>query len=167
MGSCRPDSRSRRVTSKPSMSGSMTSRTTRSGLRSDALMMAERPSLATDTSNPAKRSEASAMAGSAVTRESVERIPGSLLGVARTRSPLTPLGGGKRASEDGEVVGVDDPVCVALLGEEPLAVGGEVGVHRVAGDHRVEVRGAAVTLGPEHAAKALGLLLARAERPGH
>ena len=36
------------------------------------------------------------------------------------------------------VVGVDDPVGVALLGQEPLAVRGEVRVDRVAGDHRVE-----------------------------
>ena len=89
------------MTSKPSMSGSITSRTTRSGLRSEALMIADRPSLATATSNPANRnevasssrmlgsssttsSEASAIAVS-VTLEIVVRIPGSLLGATQTR----------------------------------------------------------------------------------
>src|SRR3954463_11618140 len=58
-----------------------------------------------------------------------------------------------------DVVRVDDPVGVALLGEEPLPVGGEVGVDGVAGDDGVEVRGAPVTLGSQHPAEALGLLL--------
>ena len=40
-------------------------------------------------------------------------------------------------------LGVDDPVGVALLGEEPLPVLGEVGVDGVARDDRVEVRGRA------------------------
>jgi len=43
-------------------------------------------------------------------------------------------------------VGVEDLVRVALLGEEELAVGGEISVAAVAGDERVEVRGRAVAL---------------------
>ena len=74
---------------------------------------------------------------------------------------------GGRSAGVQHVVGVDDPVGVALLGEEPLPVGGEVGVDGVAGDDRVEVRGAPVALGPQHPAEALGLLLAGAERAGH
>ena len=55
-------------------------------------------------------------------------------GVAGTAGLL--LGGVGRP----EVVGVDDPVGVALLGQEALAVGGEVRVDGVAGDDRVEAR---------------------------
>ena len=64
-----------------------------------------------------------------------------------------------------EVLRVDDRVGVALLGEEPLPVGGELRVDGVAGDDRVEVRGPAVGLRPQQPAEPLGLLLARAERP--
>ena len=69
--------------------------------------------------------------------------------------------------EGAEVVGVDDAVGVALLGEEALPVRGEVRVDGVAGDDGVEAGGTSVGLGPEHPAEALGLLLARPERAGH
>ena len=46
-----------------------------------------------------------------------------------------------------EVVRVHDPVCVTLLREEALTVGGEVRVDRVAADDRVEVSRAPITLG--------------------
>ena len=58
-----------------------------------------------------------------------------------------------------QVARVDDPVGVALLGEEALAVSGEVCVDGVAGDNTVEVRGAPVTLGPQDSAEPLGLFL--------
>src|SRR5665647_3905260 len=52
------------------------------------------------------------------------------------------------------VVCVDDPVGVALVGEEALTVSCEVGVDGVARDHAVEVRGAAVDLGPQDSPEA-------------
>ena len=55
-----------------------------------------------------------------------------------------------------DVVGVDDPVRVALLGEEPLPVRGEVLVDGVAGDDGVEARGVPVCLGPQDPARAAG-----------
>ena len=63
----------------------------------------------------------------------------------------------------GEVLGVDDGVGVALLGQEALAVGGVLLVGGVAGDDRVEVGLAAVLLGAHDPPEPLGLLLARAE----
>src|SRR3954470_17392209 len=51
----------------------------------------------------------------------------------------------------GQVVGVDDRVRVALLGEEPLPVSGVLGVEGVAADHRVEVRLTTVGLRPQDA----------------
>ena len=63
-------------------------------------------------------------------------------------------------SGGGDVVGVDDPVGVALLGQEPLPVLGEVGVDGVARDDRVEPCGTLVRLGAQQPAEALGLLLA-------
>ena len=62
------------------------------------------------------------------------------------RPPAASAHLGDRRPED--VVGVDDPVRVALLGEEPLPVGGVLGVEGVARDHRVEVGLPAVGLGP-------------------
>ena len=56
---------------------------------------------------------------------------------------------------------------IALLGQEELAIGGEVLVARVAGHQRVEVRQQAVALGAQDAAQALGLFLPRAERARH
>jgi hypothetical protein len=47
------------------------------------------------------------------------------------------------------VVGVDDPVRIALLGEKPLPVRCVVLVESVAGDDGVEAGGAAVVLGPQ------------------
>src|SRR5260370_1073279 len=67
------------------------------------------------------------------------------------------------AGED--VVGVDDAVGVALLGQEALAVGGVVLVEGVAGDDRVEAGTGPGGLGAEHPAQALRLLLPRAVRP--
>ena len=52
---------------------------------------------------------------------------------------------------------------VALLGQEELAVGGEVLSRGVARDQRVEVGQLAVGLRAQDAAQALRLLLARAE----
>ena len=69
-------------------------------------------------------------------------------------------------SGGGDVVGVDDAVGVALLGEEPLPVLGEVRVDGVAGDDRVEAGGTTSpwsALGAQQPAQALGLLLAGAE----
>src|SRR4051794_241423 len=65
------------------------------------------------------------------------------------------------------VVGVADGVGVPLLGQEALAVGGEVGVDGVAADDRVEVRGLALGLRAEQSAEPLRLLLAGAERARH
>ncbi len=65
-----------------------------------------------------------------------------------------------------QLVGVDDPVRVALLGQEALAVRREVLVDGVAGDDRVEARLVPVRLRPQHPAQPLGLLLARAEGAG-
>src|SRR4029450_2250722 len=59
--------------------------------------------------------------------------------------------------------GVDQLVGIALLGQEALAALGELGVVGVPADHRVEAGAAAVGLGTEDAAEALGLLLAAAE----
>ena len=70
----------------------------------------------------------------------------------------------RRRDQPIELFGVDDVVAVALLGQEQLAVGGEVLVARLAGDQRVEVRQRAVRLGAQDAPEALGLFLARAER---
>src|SRR5690606_41030103 len=67
---------------------------------------------------------------------------------------------GRAGVQGAELLGVDDAVGVALLGQEPLSVGGELRVHRVTGDDGVEVRGAPVALGAQHATEALGLLLA-------
>ena len=60
----------------------------------------------------------------------------------------------------GEVLGVDDGVGVALLGQEALPVGGVLLVGGVAGDDRVEVGLAAVLLGAHDPSEPLGLLLA-------
>ena len=60
----------------------------------------------------------------------------------------------------GEVLGVDDGVGVALLGQETLPVGGVLLVGGVAGDDRVEVGLAAVLLGAHDPPESLGLLLA-------
>ena len=60
------------------------------------------------------------------------------------------------ASGGRDVVGVDDPVGVALLGQEPLPVLGEVGVDGVAGDDRVEARGALVLSWGAAAGRAAG-----------
>src|SRR5215218_1495395 len=69
------------------------------------------------------------------------------------------LGGVQR----GEVLAVDDPVGVALLGEEALPVRGELLVDRVPRGDCVEPRGAPVGLGTEDPAESLRLLLPRAE----
>src|SRR3954447_21599543 len=63
----------------------------------------------------------------------------------------------------GEVLGVHDPVGVALLGEEALTVLGELRVDGVAGDHRVEPGGLAGGLGAQQPAQPLRLLLAGPE----
>jgi hypothetical protein len=47
------------------------------------------------------------------------------------------------------VFGVHDAVAIALLGEEPLPVGGEVGVDRVTSDHGVEARRDPLRLGSQ------------------
>src|SRR5690606_3146515 len=62
-----------------------------------------------------------------------------------------------------QFVRVHDPVRVALLRQEPLAVCREVLVDGVPGDHGVEVRLVTVRLGPQHPAEPLRLLLAGAE----
>src|SRR5919112_5155682 len=80
-------------------------------------------------------------------------------GRACGRGPPGSVGG------DG-VLGVHDPVGVTLLGEEALPVGGELGVHGVAGDDGVEARRHPVVLGAEQPAQPLGLLLPGAEGAG-
>src|SRR5690348_6300236 len=73
-----------------------------------------------------------------------------------------------RTGSGGEdVVGVDDRVGVALLGEEALPVRRVFGVDRVAGHHRVEVGLAAVGLRAQYPAEPLRLLLTGAERARH
>src|SRR5699024_8249413 len=73
MGWCRSVARRREATSKPSVSGSMTSRTMRSGSVRWTMSSALAPSPATSTSNPAKRREvarSSRMLGSSSTTSS-------------------------------------------------------------------------------------------------
>src|SRR4029453_4117879 len=65
------------------------------------------------------------------------------------------------------VLSVENAIRVALLGEEALAVCGEVGVHRVPGDYGVEPCGRALRLGPEQAPQPLRLFLSGPEGPGH
>lgn len=65
-----------------------------------------------------------------------------------------------------QLVRVDDPVRVPLLGQEPLAVRREVLVDGVARDDRVEPRLVPVGLRPQDAPEPLRLLLARPEGPG-
>src|SRR3546814_13601974 len=67
-------------------------------------------------------------------------------------SPGEPTDG---ATVRSQIVLVDDPIGIALLGEEPLPVLREVRVHRVARDDRVEVRGLPLRLGPQQASQAL------------
>ena len=74
-----------------------------------------------------------------------------------SQGPLT-------SARAGQVVGVDDRVRVALLGQEPLPVRGVLRVEGVARDDRVEVRLPPVGLGAQHPAEPLRLLLPRAER---
>src|SRR5579859_7198471 len=62
---------------------------------------------------------------------------------------------------------VEDFVTVPLLGEEHLAVCGELLVTRVSCDQRVEVSELAVGFGAENPAQPLCLLLTRAEGSGH
>src|SRR5437867_1126573 len=62
---------------------------------------------------------------------------------------------------------VQDRVAVALLGEEHLAVVGEVELAGVTGDEGIERRGPAVGFGAEDAAESLGFFLSAAERAGH
>ena len=58
----------------------------------------------------------------------------------RTRARESPSAR-RELSRSDRVLGVDDAVAVALLGEEALPVGGEVGVHGVAGHDGEEPRG--------------------------
>ena len=67
--------------------------------------------------------------------------------------------------ESVELIRIHDPVAVALLGEEQLAVGGEVLIARVARDHGVERRLLAALLGAEDPTEALGLFLTAAIGP--
>src|SRR6185436_10032612 len=62
-----------------------------------------------------------------------------------------------------QLVRLHDPVAIALLGQEELAVVGEIELLGVAGDQSIEVRLAPIGLGAQDAAEALGLLLARPE----
>ena len=64
------------------------------------------------------------------------------------------------------VLGVHDAVAVALLGEEPLAVGCKVSVNRVTRDYGVEARGRPLRLGSQQPAESLRLLLSGAEGTG-
>src|SRR5262245_838496 len=83
----------------------------------------------------------------------------SSLGMAA--SPRGALGGRDLAL-------IEDFVCVALFGQEHLAVVGEVEFAGVAGHERVEVGVAlAGRLRPQDATQPLRLLLPRAERSGH
>ena len=67
---------------------------------------------------------------------------------------------GRPKSVGGEgVLGVHDAVAVALLGQEALSVGGELGVHGVPGDHGVEAGGHSGGLRSQQPAEPLRLLL--------
>ena len=109
------------------------------------------------------RSSASASGPFGRTRRSsggcARRRPNSTYGEAQVKAQ-----GEAQSTSGGEVLGVDDPVGVALLGEEALPVLGELGVDGVAGDDRVEVRGLALGLGAQQPAEPLRLLLPGAER---
>src|SRR4029077_13165340 len=63
------------------------------------------------------------------------------------------------------VLGVHDAVAIALLGEEPLPVRGEVGVDGVTSDDGVQPRGHSLRLGSQQPSQPLGLLLPRAKGP--
>ena len=78
--------------------------------------------------------------------------------------PHYPTSGRRRPQQ---VIGVDDPISVALLGKKALPVCGVLGVDGVAGDHRVEPGLAPVALRSQQSAQALRLLLPRPERPRH
>src|SRR5215203_474845 len=72
--------------------------------------------------------------------------------------------GGTQRSLGGEgVLGVENAVGVALLGEEALAVSSEVSVDGVPGDDRVEPCRGALRLGPEQTPQPLRLLLSGAK----
>jgi hypothetical protein len=64
------------------------------------------------------------------------------------------------------VLGVHDAVAVPLFGEEALPVGREVSVDGVTRHHGIEARGRPLRLGSQQPAKALRLLLPRAECAG-
>ena len=64
----------------------------------------------------------------------------------------------------GQLGLVEDLVAVALLGQEELAMVGEVHLAGVAGHQGVEARGLLALLGAEDPAQPLGFLLAAAER---
>ena len=105
---------------------------------------------------------AQAPGSSGVGGSSSGRAPGRPRGPG-ARSGAASVGGavGGRGLEDG--FGVDDLVGVALLGQEPLAAGGELLVVGVAGDDGEEVGRPAVGLGPQDAPQPLRFLLAAAE----
>src|SRR5215204_7081972 len=83
----------------------------------------------------------------------------------RSRWSINHDGGGTRSLGGQGVLGVENAVGVALLGEEALAVSSEVSVDGVPGDDRVEPCRRALRLGPEQAPQALGLLLSGAKGP--
>src|SRR3954451_2533367 len=114
----------------------------------------------------AAASAARAPSTAAVARLASSRTTGGYAGALTAPSAGVGLVGGG-APQVTDVVAVDDAVGVALLGQEPLPVGGEVLVHGVARGDGVEARGAPVGLGPQHPAEPLCLLLARAERARH
>src|SRR5688500_4182129 len=65
-----------------------------------------------------------------------------------------------------QLVRIENVVAIALLGQKELAIVGEIQLLCIARDDRVEVGGAAIGLGSQDAAEALGLLLARAKCAG-
>ena len=66
-----------------------------------------------------------------------------------------------------QVVGVDDPVRVAVLGQKPLPVRGVIGVQGVSRDDRTEVRLTPVALGPQQPSEPPRFLLTRPEGARH
>src|SRR3954470_25010454 len=151
IGTCTRSALRRLATSKPSMSGSMTSRTSRSGLNDDTASSAARPSPTDSTVKPWKRKAmemTSAMLGSSsttrtrwlsgvavvITLDSVGAFAVSFLGASPEAAARTLRAGGprRRLERDELVEGV------LQRGEDLVALsGGELAVL----DARVELLG--------------------------
>src|SRR3954447_20731586 len=96
-------------------------------------------------------------------RKDARLIGRSLAGRTRGQGTIHAVGSRSRVGAGHDPAGqlgfVDDLVTVTLLGQEELAVVGEVHLPRVAGDQRVEAGGLLSLLGTEDPPQPLGFLL--------